>query len=265
MRSTFVLAVFALSGCFSPRLADGGFACDPTDPKPCPDGLHCLAKDDIFVCTTATHVQSTRDMAMADTGGDMAMRGDMALALGDMASGGPIDMASGGPIDMAMTSCTLASVTINEVQTGTSASANDEFIELYNSCNGVVSLSGSLVYRSKAGSTDIVLISSLSGKSIAAKSWFLATGSGYLGTAMSDVTYPSGLADTGGGLALRDSGGNIVDSMGWGGATDGFQQGTPCTNLHSTMSRIPDGANGHNNVTDFTDSNTPTPRAANKP
>lgn len=263
MRSTFLVAVFVASGCFNPKLSDGGFACEPSDPKPCPDGMHCLPKGDIFVCTTAKYIpQPPADMAMPTDNGDMANQsggGDLAMKPGDDLATTVQDMAMSG-------SCTLANVTINEVQTSTILSASDEFIELYNNCSGTVQLSGSIVYRSKTGTTDVVFVSSLSGKSIPARSWFLAAGNAYSGAATPDVTFISGMADANGGVALRDGGGTIVDSMGWGtGTNNGFQQGTPATNFNITMSRIPDGQNTHNNRTDFTDSNTSTPRAANKP
>jgi hypothetical protein len=261
MRNTLLFAVFVLSGCFNPHLTDGGFACDPGDPTPCPDGLFCRAKGDIYVCTKSVAMPTPPDdMAMSDST-DMAMGGSST----DMAKK-PGDMATTAPVDMAMSSnCTLANVTINEVQTS-GLTAGDEFIELYNNCAGTVSLSGSLVYRSKTGTTDVVLIASLSGKSIPANSWFLCTGSGYLGSATSDATYSSGLADLNGGLALRDGAAAIVDSMGWGsGTSNGFQQGTPANNANVTMSRIPDGKNTHANSVDFVDSFTATPRAANMP
>jgi lamin tail-like protein len=263
MRNTLLFAVFAVSGCFNPRLTDGGFACDPSDPRPCPDGYFCRAKADIFVCTQSLAMPTPpADMAMSDGTNDMAMSGstDMAQKPGDMAMSGPVDMAMTG-------SCTLANVTINEVQTSSILSASDEFIELYNNCNGTVSLSGSLVYRAKTSMVDnTVFVASLSGKTIAANSWFLAAGNAYSGGATPDVTFTSGMADANGGVALRDGGGIIVDSMGWGtGTSNGFQQGTPATNLNITMSRIPDGKNTHVNNVDFTDSNTSTPRAMNKP
>lgn len=265
MRNTFLLAVFVASGCFNPHLTDGGFACDPHDTRPCPDGYFCRPKADIYVCTRSAVVPTPPgdDLATSTDSSDLAMAGGPS----DLAMSGSKDMATGGVADLAMpATCTLANVTINEVQTSTLASASDEFIELYNSCTGTVTLAGSLVYRSRIGTTDTVLVASLSGKTIPARSWFLATGTGYLGGATSDVIFPSGLSDTGGGVALRDAGGAIVDSMGWGSTTsNGFQQGTPASNFNATMSRIPDGVNTHNNSADFTDSTTPTPRAANKP
>ena len=46
MRITIVFASYcdrprSCSGCFNPRIADGGFVCDPAEPQPCPEGYYC--------------------------------------------------------------------------------------------------------------------------------------------------------------------------------------------------------------------------------
>lgn len=271
MRFTAVFVVFVAAGCFNPRIADGGFACNPTDPVPCPDGTYCRDSGDGYICTSrlgpggptggpdmASDNGGGDDLAMPSGGDDMAMSsggGDMAKAPGDMAKA-PADMATGG-------SCGVSNLLINEVQTGSSASATDEFIEILNPCASAVSLSGSLVYRSSAGTTDVVL-ATISNKSIAAHGFFVAANSGFSGASNVSFNASTGLNNTGGGVAVKNGGGSIIDSMGWGDATNAFVQGSAATasNNNGSMARKP-GANSHDNSADFAVDATPSPGAAN--
>ena len=74
-------------------------------------------------------------------------------------------------------------------------------------------------------------------------------------------------AATGGGVGLRDAAGNLVDSVGWGMATNAFVEGTvtaaPPTTVEPGTSpwRVPDGDDS--NAADFTLDDSPTPKAAN--
>src|SRR3954453_10605537 len=87
-----------------------------------------------------------------DAGGDHDLS---AAAGGDDLGGGGGDLAhDGGAI-----SCGNQHVVVNEGQGGSTASASDEFIELYNPCALPIDLTGSsIVYRSAAGTTDGVII-----------------------------------------------------------------------------------------------------------
>ena len=141
---------------------------------------------------------------------------------------------------------------INEVQTG-GTTALDEFIELYNTCpDRAFDLTGyALVYRSATGTTDSPRVSFTSGGFTAGKPYFVCANSGYAGTA--DATYTDGLAAAGGGLALRDPDGAIVDSVGWGTATNAYVEGSPAPAPAASQSiaRTPDGHDTDDNSVDF--------------
>ena len=95
-----LVSVFAVTGCYNPKVQSGGFACSATDDPPCPSGFFCVnglcidhpgsgggggvgggggsTVDDLAMSMPA-------DMSMA-TSGDMAKApGDMAMAPPDMA------------------------------------------------------------------------------------------------------------------------------------------------------------------------------------
>ena len=163
-----------------------------------------------------------------------------------------------------------ASVRVNEVETGTTTSAADEFVELVNSGGAVADVSGwKLVYRSASGTTDTTLATIPTGTSIAAGGFYLFGGSAYAGAHAADQSFSSGLAAAGGAVALRDANGNVVDSVGWGSATNALVEGTvapaPATTAPpgSSIGRKPDGHDTDDNSADFTVAATATPRAPN--
>jgi hypothetical protein len=156
---------------------------------------------------------------------------------------------------------------INEIQTKSSTSSTDQFIELFNPGSTAYSLSGhSLVYRSATGTTDIVLVSFTATQSISGGGYFLMAPTGYPGPAVPDASYSTpSLASSGGGVALRDPGSNILDSVGYGNATNAFVMVSPAPapSADDSIERFPDGTNNHNNSVDFIVTTTPTPRATN--
>ena len=161
-------------------------------------------------------------------------------------------------------------VRINEFMTGTSTAASYEFVEIVNAGTTAVDLSGyKLVYRSAAGASDISLDTLPSGATLAAGAFYLFGGSGYTGAPAADQSFGTALASTGGGLALRDASGTIVDSVGYGTATNAFVRGTAAPAPPSVAApgnsdvRLPDGHETGDNSADFSVSATPTPRAAN--
>src|SRR5262245_27056621 len=113
MRVAVVLLGLAAAGCYDPQITDGGFACDPAQAKPCPDGYACKDVRGTFVCTRGPAVPAV-DMRSAAGGDDL-----LGAHVDDMAT----------PIN-----CGQSSLVINEVLTGTTASASEEWIELYNPC-----------------------------------------------------------------------------------------------------------------------------------
>jgi hypothetical protein len=161
-------------------------------------------------------------------------------------------------------------VRINEFMTGTASAASNEFVELYNAGTSAVDLSGyKVVYRSAAGTSDTSLGTIASGTSLAAGAFYLLGGSGYTGPPAADQSFATALASTGGGLAIRDASGTIVDSVGYGTATNAFVRGTPAPAPPNAATpgnsdvRLPDGHESGDNSVDFSVSTTPSPRAAN--
>ena len=65
-----------------------------------------------------------------------------------------------------------------------------------------------------------------------------------------DATYTSGIAATGGAVALRVVGGAVIDAVGWGDATNAFVEGAPAGApvASASIERRPGGSSG--NVTD---------------
>jgi hypothetical protein len=90
-----LLFVLAVTGCYNPKVQNGGFACSATDDPPCPHGFFCVSG----LCID--HPGSGGGGGGGGGSGDMAMSisGDMSMSTGDMAHAG--DMAH-GPGDMAM-------------------------------------------------------------------------------------------------------------------------------------------------------------------
>jgi hypothetical protein len=117
-----VMTLAMAAGCYSPKLSNYGFACDPQAPKPCPDGYFCHASfcDDGSGGTppAGTGGNGSDDMAMASGGGGGGGGGgsagggggggggnqqhDMAMSVQDLALP-PADMAK-PPADMAQVS-----------------------------------------------------------------------------------------------------------------------------------------------------------------
>jgi predicted extracellular nuclease len=201
-------------------------------------------------CASAEDANSggERDLSVAESGDDLA-------------GGGGGDLAHGpGTIG-----CAGQHVVINEVQTGSPASANDEFIELYNPCATAIDLTGSsIVYRSAAGTSDVVIVNL--NKMIAPGGFYLVTGPIAADGGMADQSYGAGrMSGTGGGVALRDPTQTLVDSVGYGTATNAFIEASVAAAPASgqSIARKPNGYDTDHNSSDFAVAATPTPRAAN--
>jgi hypothetical protein len=269
-----VLLTFSVAGCFNPEIADGGFACDPNDPQPCPEGYFCRNLSGAFLCA--------RGFASVGGGQDLGMsRGDGGGGVGGGGGGGAgdVDLAMPpGPADLATVppdlspppnNCTTASLIINEVRTGSTTGAKDEWVEILNPCGNDLTVTGKLVYRADtASSADTSTLATLTARTIPAGGYFLIANSDYSGSKTPDLTpFAStsvGMADGGGGVGLRDSGNTLLASMGWGTAKNNFQQGSAASAeaTGKSIARQPNGANTHHDSVDFK-SSTPTPGAAN--
>jgi hypothetical protein len=163
-----------------------------------------------------------------------------------------------------------AVVRINEVATGTTVSAGDEFVELVNTGSAGADLSAfKLAYRSAAGSSDVVLATVPSGTTLAPGGFYLFGGGAYAGARHADQTFAGGLAATGGGVGLRDAGGTLVDSIGWGTATNAFVEGHAAAAPPATAPpgasdvRLPNGHDTNDNAADFSVAAAATPGGGN--
>jgi hypothetical protein len=163
-----------------------------------------------------------------------------------------------------------ASVRVNELATGTSASATDEFVEVFNAGSSSADLSGyKLAYRSGAGTSDVTLAMIPDGTTLAPGAFYLFGGSGYAGAKPASQSFSPALAASAGGIGLRDATGKLVDSVGYGTATNAFVEAHPAPAPPATAVpgssdiRLPDGVDTDDNGVDFTVTAAPTPGAPN--
>ena len=215
-------------------------------------------------CASAENANSggERDLAVPIADGGDA---DLATAAVDLAG----DLAGGGGDGGVMVpplSCAAGHVVVNEVQAGGAASAGDEFIELYNPCATAVALAGStLVYRSASGTNDVLVVNLTN--PIPAGGYYLVASMGYTGAAVPDQKYGGSgkLAAAGGGVGLRDAAQALIDSVGYGSATNAFIESSPAPAPPNgeSIARTPNGTDTDHNASDFAVATTPTPRAAN--
>ena len=162
-----------------------------------------------------------------------------------------------------------AAVSVNELMTGVTGAATDEFVEIVNT-GTAADLSGwKLVYRSAAGTSDVVLATVPDGTSLAAGGFYLFGGDGYVSGPAADQSYSTSIAATGGGVGIRDADGNLVDSVGWGTATNEFVEGAVAAAPGTTeapgtsIGRLPDGDDTNDNAADFVVDESPTPKGSN--
>jgi hypothetical protein len=185
----------------------------------------------------------------------------------------PTDMAQPiVPRDMTMVACTAAQhLVINEVQANGVGDASDEFIEIYNPClTADVPLAGwKLLHRSANGSSDqpiIPLQPSATLKKVPMGGYYLVAGPTFKATTF-DVQYSqAALAGAGGGLALVDGSGTVVDSMGWGtSSTNAYIVGSPAPAPPDgkSLARTPNGSSANKDDSKDFQIATPTPRAPN--
>ena len=152
-----------------------------------------------------------------------------------------------------------AVIRINEFSVGIEGALGDEFVEIVNTGTAAADLSGwKLVYRSGAGTSDVSLGTLADGTMLAPGAFFLFGGSSYSGAHAADKSFSAGLASAAGGLAIKDADGNIVDSVGWGDATNAFVEGTTAAAPPiapapgKSDARHPNGHDTNVNSTDFT-------------
>lgn len=156
---------------------------------------------------------------------------------------------------------------INELQTAGPNGVDDEFVELYNAGDCPADLTGTrLVYRSSSATLDHgVTWDADDGVVLASGSRYVIGGATFSLTP--DSKFPNGfsLSASGGGLAIR-AGGEVLDQLGWGDATNEFVNQLAAVAPASGMSiaRHPDGHDTNDDMKDLTEG-VPTPGAANGP
>ena len=161
---------------------------------------------------------------------------------------------------------------INEFQTGSATSADDEWVEILNPCTTSIDVDGwTLVYRSAANTADVPLMVTLTGQ-LAPGEIRLFAGPAYPGP--KDGGWGNGvLGQANGGIALRRSaasGSTIADSVAYGAVspTHLFIELNPMAAMANgrVAQRLPfDGRDDDDGAADFMQSGTGSPRAPNAP
>jgi predicted extracellular nuclease len=152
-------------------------------------------------------------------------------------------------------------VVISEFRTRGPSGANDEFIELYNSGESPIDVSGWKIRGSNNAAAVTTRLTINNGTTIPARGHFLTTNSsatGYSGNVTGDQTYTSGITNDG-GIAITLPDDSIIDQVGLSSGS-AFKEGTNLAPLPSdanqSYERKPGGSSGStldtgNNFSDF--------------
>jgi beta-lactamase superfamily II metal-dependent hydrolase len=156
-------------------------------------------------------------------------------------------------------------VRIAEVRFRGPGGASDEFVELVNVGSDTVDVSGWVLQGCAASSGNPSARATLpSGTTLAGGQRYLIANDGYTGTVAPDLTYSTGIADTG-GARIVDGAGTMVDGVASADGTDDqCREGTgldfPTTNEDVSFHRLDDGATDtDDNLADFTGPSASTP------
>ena len=125
-----------------------------------------------------------------------------------------------------------ADLTINQFRVRGPAGGNDEFVELFNAGPATLDLSSYKLNASNDSGTTGTRLTFPSGTALAPGCYLLLTNSassGYSGSVAGDLSYATGVTDTG-GLAVLDASGNIVDQVGMSSGS-AYKEGTPLASL----------------------------------
>ncbi|MEO7674430.1 MAG: DNA/RNA non-specific endonuclease [Pyrinomonadaceae bacterium] len=169
-------------------------------------------------------------------------------------------------------------IVISQFQTGGGGTGtfNDEFIEIFNRGADPIDLNGyRLVYRSATGSNDVNMPFAVWTAStiIPAGGYYLIASTSYDGAVPPNLQYnpttcQCSMGAAGGGLALRlgdNNIGAIIDSVGWGTATNIFVEGavTAAPAANNSQSRLQNGCQDtDSNAANFTSTIPAAPRNA---
>jgi DNA/RNA endonuclease G (NUC1) len=130
------------------------------------------------------------------------------------------------------------------------ANPQDEFIELHNVSSSPADLNGySLNYRSATGVNDVAMVSWTTSTIVPSGGYYLIANTSYTGSVPSNINYniaTVSMSATGGGIGLRNGAVNVgvvVDSVGYGTATNIFVEGTvtPAPALSTAQNRLAGG------------------------
>jgi hypothetical protein len=89
---------------------------------------------------------------------------------------------------------------VNELMTGSTGAAADEFVEIVNTGTTAADIGGfRLAYRSGAGTSDVTLATVPPGTTLTAGGFYLFGGSAYAGTRAPDQSFSAAIAATAGG------------------------------------------------------------------
>ncbi len=150
-------------------------------------------------------------------------------------------------------------ILISEVQTGTEASASQEFIEIYNNGFDSKDISGwSLYYKSATGASWIKKATVVA-RILGPKEFYV-----FSSNLSGDLSYSSTLSQTGGNIQIRDKVGVVIDQFGWGTANASLGQSASQSVAGQSMYRIYDFENkvmqnSDDNFTDFEIASVATP------
>ena len=161
-----------------------------------------------------------------------------------------------------------SSLVVAEVVTGGS-SASDEYVEIANAGPAPVELGGcELVYVTASGATTARKASFTSPTVLKPGQHLLVANASGIYAAMADATYSGGLAADGGSLVLRRvNGGDVIDAVGWGTASNDYVEGSaaPAPPARSSIERRPGGSGGNtrdtnDNLADWLVQTSPVPQ-----
>jgi beta-lactamase superfamily II metal-dependent hydrolase/DNA/RNA endonuclease YhcR with UshA esterase domain len=153
-------------------------------------------------------------------------------------------------------------IVISEFRFRGPGGGNDEFVEIYNSTDASIDLSGWKINGSNNAGLVTNRTTVLAGTNLSGRSHYLFVSNGangYSGAVPGDKTYGTGITDDG-GVAIVKPDGTIADQVGLSGGS-AYSEGTPLAslgtgNLDHSYERKPAGANGNgidtdNNSSDF--------------
>jgi len=170
--------------------------------------------------------------------------------------------AEGGPGDDAGP-CTRR-VVINELKVE-GATADEEFVELYNAGTCAVPLGGwALKYQASTGNAGLAGYTFQTGDSIPAKGYLVIATDSFSGA--KNATLTGGFAKAAGQVGLLDDTGVVVDGVGYGSLTGGtFKEGASATAppASGSIARTSDGVDTDDNAADFAVSTPHSAGAAN--